>query len=530
MKLPERLSHFLSSQPGLDLSGSGEHTDVVMPWTGHVLASFRANVARDVEDAIERARIAQHAWAQVPVAERARIIGGIHHHVKKNEELLLDVIQAENGKSRIHAYDEVMDAYNVIRFVSRNAVSALADRAVRGAIPGLTRTRVVHDPVGVVGFISPWNFPLSLGANDLLASLVAGNAVVHKPDSKTPLSTVLLRRFAIAAGVPADVWQLVPGPVDEVSAPLTDGVDGLSFTGSTKAGKQISQAVAHRLIPTALELGGKNPMIVLPDASLDRAAEVAVRGCFASTGQLCLSIERIYVVDDSADQHRTRAFIDRFVEATQRQRVGAGFDYAAGIGSLTHQQQLERVTAHLTDAVDKGAQIETGGHPLPDVGPLFFSPTILSNVPETAELFRTETFGPVVSVYSARSTDEAIELANDTDYGLNASVITGDSERGWDVARRVEAGMVNINEAYAAVWGSIAAPSGGVKDSGLGHRHGTEGLTIFTRSRTLAHQRVMPLAPFSVHVPVAGTIDITAHKFQRIMSFSLDAMRALRMK
>lgn len=533
MKLPERVRHFLASNPGADVAGTGPETNVVMPFTGDVLTTFKTALASDVTSAIERARIAQTQWAKVSVKERARIIGALHHHVRRNEELLLDVIQAENGKARLHAFDEVMDAYNIIRYASLTAPEVMRERSVTGAVAGLTTTRVVREPVGVVGFISPWNYPLSLGANDVVSSLVAGNAVVHKPDSKTPLSAILFRRLAIAAGLPADLWQLVPGDVAEVSDALTGAVDGLSFTGSSAAGKKLAAHVGGRLIPTAFELGGKNPLVILPDADLDQAVDIAVRGSFSSTGQLCISFERIYVVDPEAGtgsgSGRTRDFVERFVKATSALTLGASFDFDTHVGTLTHPAQLERVSAHVEDAVAAGAVVEVGGKARPDLGPWFYEPTILTGVTEAAQLYREETFGPVVAVYSVASEDAAVEAANDTRYGLNAAVVSGDKTHGFNLAHRIDAGMVNINEAFAATMGSVGAPSGGVKDSGLGHRHGTEGIEIFTRTRTLAHQAVIPLAPFKKRV-LGVTLDVPAAKFQKIMSFSLDAMRALRMK
>ena len=323
--LPERAGEFLAGSPLRDLAGTGPVTQVRAPFTGQVIGQFRANTPADVEQKIARARLAAPAWARMSVRERAGIVLRLHGLVREYEELLLDLVQVENGKARTHAYDEVLDAYNTIRYVALAAPGALADRAVRGAIPGLTTTRVVHEPVGVVGFISPWNYPLSLGANDVLAALVAGNAVVQKVDSKTPFSVVLMRRLLISAGLPAEVWQLMAGTPEQVGDALLAGVDGVSFTGSTAAGRGIAATAGQRLIPAALELGGKNPMIVAPSADLADAVRTAVRGAFSSTGQLCLSIERIYVVDDGTGT-RLRNFIDAFAAATRKLRLGAAYD------------------------------------------------------------------------------------------------------------------------------------------------------------------------------------------------------------
>lgn len=513
--LPERLREFLAGDPLADVSGSDAPVEVRAPFSGELLGTFAGCTADDVAVRARAARIAGRAWADRPVRERAAVVLRLHTLIRSHEELVLDVIQAENGKARLHAYDEVLDAYNVCRYTGVTAPRVLRARSRRGAIPGLTTTRIDRSALGVVGFISPWNYPLSLGATDLLAALVAGNAVVHKPDSATPLSSVLVRRLAIRAGLPADVWQLVPGEVAEVGESLLDHVDGLSFTGSTRAGRGIAAEAAARLLPTVLELGGKNPMIVCADADLDAAVAGAVRGSFSSSGQLCLSMERIYVVRPLYEE-----FCTRFAAATRALTLGAAFDHSAEVGTLSSAAQLDRVQEHIDDAVAAGARVLAGGRARPDLGPFFFEPTVLVDVPESARLCREETFGPVVAVSAVDSEDEAVLAANDTPYGLNASVFAGSRRHGMAVARRLETGMVNVDEAFAAAWGSIDAPSGGWKDSGLGHRHGPEGLLQFTRTRTIAHQALVPLAPGGRLSPA---------RFQQVMTGALDVMRALRM-
>ncbi|MFB9777005.1 succinic semialdehyde dehydrogenase [Brevibacterium otitidis] len=516
VELPERLRGFLSADPLSDVAGTGEQITIRLPFTADPLASFSGARGEDVTAAIARARRAQQAWAARSVRERAEVFLTLHDLVRRNEELLLDVVQAETGKARQHAYDEVLDSYNVSRFTALAAPRTLGASGRRGAVPGLTRTQVDHAPLGVIGFISPWNYPLSLGANDLIASLIAGNAVVHKPDSQTVLSAVLMRRLAIEAGLPRELWQLVPGDVAEVSDPLLGGVDGLSFTGSTAAGRSIAEAVAGRLIPVVLELGGKNAMIVCADADMDTAIDCALRGAFSSGGQLCLSIERIYVVGE-----RYEEFVDRFVAAAEALVQGASFDYSHELGSLTSAQQVKKVHAHVEQARETGATVRCGGRLRTAAGPWMYAQTVLTDVTPEADLFAAETFGPVVSVYPAASDAEAIAAANSLSVGLNASVISASAAHGWQVAWQVEAGMVNINEAFAAVWGSIAAPSGGIKDSGLGHRHGTEALLAFTRTRSIARQSLLPLAPSRL---------LPAERFQQTMTTALAVMRALRMR
>jgi succinate-semialdehyde dehydrogenase / glutarate-semialdehyde dehydrogenase len=348
----------------------------------------------------------------------------------------------------------------------------------------------LRHPKGVVGIVSPWNYPLSLGAGDTIPALAAGNAVVQKPDSQTALTALWALDLMHEAGLPRDVWQIVVGDPATIGPPLIAHADYLMFTGSTAAGRQIGKQAAERLVGCSLELGGKNAMIVLDDADLDRAAEGAVRACFSSSGQLCISIERLYVHDACHEE-----FVRRFVGRVEAMRLGPAFDYSCDMGSLTSRKQLDAVTRHVDDARTKGATVLAGGNPRPDLGPLFFEPTVLSGVTVDMACHDAETFGPVVSVYRYEDVDEVVARANDTPYGLNASVWTTNGARGRAVAAQLHAGTVNVNEAFAAAYGSIDAPMGGMGDSGLGRRHGSEGLLKFTEPQTIAHQRLLGFTP-----------------------------------
>lgn len=322
------------------------------------------SAADDVPAAFTRARAAQRDWAHRSARERAAVVLRFHDLLLRRQDQVLDLIQWENGKSRKDAFLEVADVALTARYYGRRAPGLLAPRRRRGAFPVLTRTTELRHPKGVVGVISPWNYPLSLAAGDVIAALLAGNAVVHKPDSQTALTALWAVDLMIEAGLPADLWAVVLGSGTDLGEPLLAGADYLMFTGSTATGRWMAGRAGQRLIGCSLELGGKNALLVLDDADLDRAAEGAVRACFASSGQLCISMERIYV-----PAARERAFLDRFLARVTAMRLGSSYDDVPDMGSLTTPAQLDAVTAHVQDARAHGATVLTGGRARPDLGP-----------------------------------------------------------------------------------------------------------------------------------------------------------------
>ncbi|MEV6749760.1 succinate-semialdehyde dehydrogenase (NADP(+)) [Streptomyces sp. NPDC051080] len=416
--LVERLTTRVSAAP------DAARVTTTAPYSGVPLADLPVSTPADVEEAFARARTAQKSWAATPIDERKRILLRYHDLVLARQDEALDLMQAENGKTRRDAFLEVVDIGIVSRYYARTAAKYLNPKRRRGAIPLLTHTTELRHPKGVVTVISPWNYPLSMAAGDAVAALTAGNAVVQKPDTQTALTALWSMDLMHEAGLPAGVWQMVIG------------------------------------------------------------------ACFPSAGQLCVSIERLYVAESIRDK-----FIAAFVARTKALKVGAAYDYSIDVGSLTTSSQLKTVTQHVEDAVAKGATVLAGGKARPDLGPLFYEPTILTDVTPDMTLYDHETFGPVVSIYSYRDVDEAITLANSSPYGLNASVWSRNGARGRAVAARVHAGTVNVNEAFAAAWGSIDAPMGGVGDSGLGRRHGAEGILKYTEPQTVAHQRLQGFTP-----------------------------------
>lgn len=458
---------------------------VLAPWDGSILAAVPMAETEDVAEAVRRARIAQAAWGTLPLERRTQVLTRLHDVVLQSKDRILDLLQLETGKARRDALEELLDVALVARYYAASAGAHLGTRRRRGLVPGLTSVREHRHPLGVVGVITPWNYPLSLSLSDAIPALVAGNAVVVKPDSRAPFSSLLGAELLAEAGLPAGLYSVVTGRGVEAGTALVRMVDFVAFTGGTSTGREVAAAAGARLAGCSLELGGKNPMLVLADADLARAVDGAVRGCFSNAGQLCVAIERIYVQE--ALQER---FTAALVRATRRLRLGPGLTYQHDVGALISREHLARVARHVEEAVDAGARVLVGGRPRPDLGPTFYEPTLLTHVRPGMRVLDEETFGPVASITPFASVDDAVRLANDSPYGLNASVWTEDLALGQQVALRLRCGSVNINEAYAAAWGSVDAPMGGMNASGLGRRHGAEGILRYTQSQTVATQRL----------------------------------------
>jgi len=496
------------------VSSSGQSVATYCPFNGQPLAMIPQSSSADVAEAYQRARRAQEAWATTPLDDRVEKMLALHDLILDRQSEIIDLICWESGKARKHAFDEPMHVAMTARYYARTAHEHLDSARRTGVVPGLTRVEVNRVPKGVVGIISPWNYPFTMALSDGLPALMAGNVIVHKPDAQTMLSALLAMELLEEAGFPKDLWQIVAGPGRVLGGPMIGRSDYVCFTGSTATGKLIARQAAENLIGCSLELGGKNPMLILRDAGVDRAAEGAVRASFSSGGQLCVSMERMFVADQIYDR-----FVRRFVEHTLAMRLAAGLDWGTDMGSLISQDQLDTVVAHVDDAVAKGARVLAGGRARPDLGPYYYEPTILEGVTPDMTCFGHETFGPVVSLYRFHDEADAVARANAGEYGLNASIYSQDGKRARAIARQITCGTVNINEAFGATFASVDTPMGGMRDSGLGRRQGAEGIHRYTEAQTVGTQRLIRFAP------MFGMSDKT---YARVMTANLRVMKGLR--
>jgi acyl-CoA reductase-like NAD-dependent aldehyde dehydrogenase len=443
------------------------------PATGEVLGEIPCVTEEEVHAAVQRARRAQPKWQARPVAERI-------HFLRRFQELLRDrarevgqLISREAGKPTVEAIStEVMVVLDAAEFCIRTAHRFLRDQPLaHGSLAMKTkRGMLVREPYGVIGIISPWNYPFSTPAVETLAALAMGNAVVIKPSEFTPLAALELQKIIHATGIDSHLLQVVVGEGPAGAALLNSGIDKAIFTGSVATGKRVAEVAARHLLPVVLELGGKDPMLVLPDADLDVVTSGALWGAFMNAGQTCLSVERCYV-------HRSiyEPFLRMMTEKINRLRIGVGLDSEVEMGPLINQRQLLTVERHVEDAVQRGARLLAGGRRLTELGPNFYAPTLLADVTPDMAVIREETFGPVLPVAPFDTVEQAIELSNDSEFGLAASVWTKNRHKGEAIARQIKAGTVMVNDMISC-FGISEAPHGGFKQSGIGRTHGEMGL------------------------------------------------------
>ena len=452
------------------------------PCTLQAIGEFQPATADEVHAAVARGRDAQRRWGALSFDARGEYMQRALRILIERQDEFMDQIIAETGRSRLETmFMDIFPVCDSLNFYSRRAKKILGDQSVGLHLLRMKKAKIVYRPLGVVGIITPWNGPFVLSMNPSIQALMAGNAVVLKPSEVTPFSGQLVERLFQEAGLPDGVLQVLLGDGETGAALCNGGVDKISFTGSVATGRKVGAACGHNLIPCTLELGGKDPMIVCADADLDRAAGGAVFGAFMNNGQYCCSTERVYVVEDIADE-----FTERVVNKVKSLRVGNKGEF--DLGPFIFHRQIEKVEAQLSEALAKGARLLTGGKRLKAAGKYYFEPTVLADVTHDMAIMREETFGPVLPIQRVRDEDEAVRLANDTDYGLSANVWTKDKDRGERIARRIDSGSVNVNDA-AVTYGALEVPFGGLKASGVGAVNGEKGLRGYCHAQPIITDR-----------------------------------------
>ena len=476
--------------------GERETLTVHSPFNGQALGDLPFCTAEDVKLALQRARQAQIDWSKTDLGQRKRIFLRYHDLVMQHRDEFLDLIQLETGKARLNALDEVFDVLINSRHYAARAAHYLRPRRRKGALPVFTQTMELLHPKGVIGFIAPWNYPLSLAISDPIPAMIAGNCAVLKPAEETPFTALYAASLLYEAGVPRDVFHVVTGKGRIIGPAMLDEIDFLAFTGGTSTGRKLASQAGEHLIKCSMELGGKNPGIVLDDADLDKSVEGIVHAAFSNAGQLCIHMERLYLQDGIYDR-----FVEALVKRVQQMKISSALEFDVDMGSLISQEQFDKVSQMVSDALAKGATVYAGGKARPDLGPYFYEPTLLTNVKPEMEVYADEVFGPVLCIYRFDKIEQAIQAANDSAYGLNASIWTRDVHLGQQIARQIQTGTVNINDGFSASWGSVDAPMGGMKASGIGRRHGAEGILKYTEAQTVAIQSVIPFGPFGILTP-----------------------------
>ena len=429
--------------------------------------------ASDVNAAVKRARQAQIAWAKLSFRARAQFIVKAREVVLAQVDEIALLISRETGKPPAEAIAmEITPTLDLMQFFARNAERMLRRQKIKiGQFELMGRSSyIAYKPLGVVGIISPWNFPWATPLDEVVMALMAGNAVVVKPSELTPFTALKIGEIFKEAKLPEGLVEIVTGDGSTGAALVEADINKVMFTGSVATGRRVAEAAAKHLTPVVLELGGKDPMIVLEDANLANAARAAVWGGFANAGQACASIERLYVHESIAKQ-----FTDLVVEETRKLKLGVPTGEEIDVGAMTNERQLRIVEDHIEDAVEHGARIETGGHRVETAGGWFHEPTVISNANHSMSVMCDETFGPVLPIMTFKTDDEAVRLANDSIYGLTASVFTTDIARGRRLAEQIDAGTVMINE-VVYTHAIAQTPWGGVKQSGYGRTHGRLGL------------------------------------------------------
>ena len=459
----------------------------INPATGEILAHVERTTPSQLPQIISRSQVAQREWAKIPIQDRCAKLRGLRDVLMASRNELADAVVRESGKPRVEAlFADLFVALDSAAYWSKNAASALRAQRIPHHSTALKAKRgyLVYEPLGVIAIISSWNYPLAIPLSQIIPAVAAGNAVVCKTSDFTPQCGTLIDKLFLDAGFPKDLVAIIQGGGEVGQALIDASPDKVMFTGSVSTGRRVAEACAKRLIPSVLELGGKDAMLVLPDANLDVASSAAVWGSYTNCGQVCLSVERLFVEQSIAGK-----FIALCVEKTKKLRLGPGSDRASDVGPLIRSQHVLRMSELVHDAVSRGARVMCGGVARPDLGPNFFEPTVIADVDSSMKLFQEETFGPILAIQSVRDAEEAVSRANDSPFALSASVWTSNLQLGEAIAKRLNAGAVMVNDAIS-YFGIAEAPHGGCGASGWGRTHGKAGLLEMVRMKYIDVDRL----------------------------------------
>jgi acyl-CoA reductase-like NAD-dependent aldehyde dehydrogenase len=457
------------------------------PATGKILAQFERTLPEVLPEVLSRAHAAQSGWRALPIEKRCAQLRELCDCMMASHDVLANAVVAESGKPRVEAlFADLFVALDTAQYFSKSGAKLLrSERVPHHSSAGKAKSgRLIYEPVGVIGIISSWNYPLAIPMSQIIPAVAAGNAVVCKTSDFTPQCGALIQKLFLDAGFPKNLVTVVQGGGEVGQALIDAGADKIMFTGSVATGRRVAEACAKKLIPSVLELGGKDAMIVLADANLEVAASAAVWGSYTNCGQVCLSVERLFVEQAVAEK-----FLALCVEKTKKLRLGPGCDPATDVGPLIRPRHLQRMSDLVADAVARGARVLCGGKPRADLGPNFFEPTVIAGVNSAMRLFQEETFGPILAVQVVKDSEEAIASANISTFALAASVWTGDAKRGQAIAVRLRAGAVMVNDAIS-YFGIAEAPHGGCGASGWGRTHGRAGLLEMVQTKYIDVDRL----------------------------------------